>query len=656
MDKDFDIRKIAVGGGRFLPFCLLTLLLLGCARMGNPDGGWYDEKPPRVIGCSPEDQATNVKSKHIYINFDEFIKIDNPTENVVVSPPQLEAPEIKGQGKRISVHLLDSLKPNTTYTIDFSNAISDNNEDNPMGNYTYSFSTGDHIDTMEVAGYVLQANDLEPVKGILVGLYKDLSDTAFTHKPMMRVSRTDSRGHFVIKGVAQDMYHVYALKDMDGDYIRGQKGEMMAFSHDVVVPMFRADVRQDTVWSDSIHIKSISRVPYTHYLPDDICLRAFDEVLTTRYLIKSERKEANCFSLFYSYGDTELPQLRGLNFNAANAFLVDATARRDTITYWLRDSALINQDTLQVEVKHHISDSLGVLRMQTDTLKLLSKQPYEKRMKQQQKEFETWQKAEEKKKRKGEPYDSVMPVTPLSLDIKPGGEMDPDENVSITAQEPLTDIDTTHVHLFSKPAKDTLWYHEPYELTRVRPTEYRLRASWRPGTEYSLEIDSAAVATIYGKVADRIKQGLKVKDEDSYGTLLVTLSKFKDKQVIGELLDGSDKVVKRVIGTEGQLEFYYLHEGKYYLRLIVDENRNGQWDTGEYATDRQPEEVYYYPEEVECKAKWDITRTWDPTSLPLYRQKPGAITKQKAEKQKTVQHRNAERARQQGIDLPPELQ
>lgn len=656
MDKGFDIRRIAVGGGRFLPFCLLTLLLLGCARMGNPDGGWYDEKPPRVIGCSPEDQATNVKSKRIYINFDEFIKIDNPTENVVVSPPQLEAPEIKGQGKRISVHLLDSLKPNTTYTIDFSNAISDNNEDNPMGNYTYSFSTGDHIDTMEVAGYVLQANDLEPVKGILVGLYKDLSDTAFTHKPMMRVSRTDSRGHFVIKGVAQDMYHVYALKDMDGDYIRGQKGEMMAFSHDVVVPMFRADVRQDTVWSDSVHIKSITRVPYTHYLPDDICLRAFDEVLTTRYLIKSERKEANCFSLFYSYGDTELPQLRGLNFNAANAFLVDATARRDTITYWLRDSALINQDTLQVEVKHHISDSLGVLRMQTDTLKLLSKQPYEKRMKQQQKEFETWQKAEEKKKRKGEPYDSVMPVTPLSLDIKPGGEMDPDENVSITAQEPLTDIDTTHVHLFSKPAKDTLWYHEPYELTRVRPTEYRLRAAWRPGTEYSLEIDSAAVATIYGKVSDRIKQGLKVKDEDSYGTLLVTLSKFKDKQVIGELLDGSDKVVKRVIGTEGQLEFYYLREGKYYLRLIVDENRNGQWDTGEYATDRQPEEVYYYPEEIECKAKWDITRTWDPASLPLYRQKPGAITKQKAEKQKTVQHRNAERARQQGIDLPPELQ
>lgn len=155
---------------------------------------WYDETPPKVVGATPADHATNVHRKHIYINFDEFITIDNPTENVVVSPPQLEAPEIKGQGKRISVELMDSLKPNTTYTVDFSNAISDNNEGNPLGNYTYSFSTGDHIDTLEVAGYVLEADNLEPVKGILVGLYSNMEDSAFQKTPMMRVSRTDSRG------------------------------------------------------------------------------------------------------------------------------------------------------------------------------------------------------------------------------------------------------------------------------------------------------------------------------------------------------------------------------------------------------------------------------------------------------------------------------
>ena len=128
--------------------------------MGNPDGGWFDETPPRVIGATPEDRGTNVTSKKVRIFFDEFIKIDNPTEKVIVSPPQIEMPEIKATGKRIEVELKDTLKPNVTYTIDFSDAITDNNEGNPLGNYTYSFSTGSEIDTMEVSGYVLEAENL----------------------------------------------------------------------------------------------------------------------------------------------------------------------------------------------------------------------------------------------------------------------------------------------------------------------------------------------------------------------------------------------------------------------------------------------------------------------------------------------------------------
>ena len=137
-------------------YSLLALILFSaCAKMGSPDGGWYDETPPKVIGASPADQATNVKTKNIKIYFDEFIKIEDAQNKVVVSPPQLEAAEIVGKGKYIDIKLLDSLKENTTYTIDFSDAISDNNEGNPLGNYTYSFSTGETIDTMEVSGYVL---------------------------------------------------------------------------------------------------------------------------------------------------------------------------------------------------------------------------------------------------------------------------------------------------------------------------------------------------------------------------------------------------------------------------------------------------------------------------------------------------------------------
>ena len=201
------------------------LALIGCANMGQPDGGWYDETPPRVMGCTPADQSTNVDAKKITIYFDEYIKLDNPSEKVVVSPPQLETPEIKGAGNRIIVELNDSLKPNTTYTIDFSDAISDNNEGNPLGNYTYSFSTGTSIDTLEVSGYVLEAENLEPIKGILVGLYANLADSAFTTEPMLRVSRTDSRGRLTIQGVAPGEYRIYALQEADNNYSCRQKTE-----------------------------------------------------------------------------------------------------------------------------------------------------------------------------------------------------------------------------------------------------------------------------------------------------------------------------------------------------------------------------------------------------------------------------------------------
>ncbi|HEY9543603.1 Ig-like domain-containing domain, partial [Prevotella sp.] len=359
---------------KFPYICLVALLVLvGCARMGNPDGGWFDEDPPRVVGASPADKATGVNAKKVRIEFDEFIKLDNASENVIVSPPQIEMPEIKASGKTIEVKLIDSLKANTTYTIDFSDAISDNNEGNPLGNYTYSFSTGDHIDTMEVSGYVVNAEDLEPVKGILVGLYANQADSAFRKLPMLRVSRTDGRGRFVIKGVAPGSYRCYALKDADGNYMFTQKSEMMAFSHDLIVPSSKPDIRQDTIWADSLRIRNINRVPYTHFLPDDVALRAFNPIVTDRFFLKSERPVADHFTIFFSYGHEQLPVIRGLNFNERDAFVMESTARKDTITYWLRDTTLINQDTLRLQMSYLMTDSAGTLVNQVDTLELLAK-------------------------------------------------------------------------------------------------------------------------------------------------------------------------------------------------------------------------------------------------------------------------------------------
>ena len=624
------------------------LLAISCARMGNPDGGWYDDTPPYVVNSSPTDMATDVKPKRVSIYFNEFIKLEDAQNKVIISPPQLEMPEIKASGKRVIVDLKDTLKENTTYSIDFGDAISDFTEGNPMGNYAFTFSTGSVIDTLQVSGYVLNAENLEPIKGIQVGLYDDLSDTVFLKKPMIRISRTDSRGHFVIKGVAPGTYRCYALQDADNNYIYNQKAEMVAFSHDTFEPSWKPDTRQDTIWRDSLHIDNIVRVPYTHFLPDDITLLAFTALQDNRYLLKTERTEPHKIGFYFTYGDSVPPTIRGLNFNSDSAFIVEPSLKNDTVYYWLRDTALVNQDTLRMEVQYMMTDTTNLLVSKIDTLDITPKESYEKRMKAKQKEIEKWEKEQEKKKKHDEPYDSIMPTEQLNLKINPAGSLSPVSVITIESPTPLLRIDTAAIHLYTKV--DSLWYDADYVLkpSAHNIRSYTLTADWKPETEYSLEIDSAAIEDIYGLVTGPVKQGMKVKSEDDYSTLTVNLSGIQDTAIIVQLLTSSESVVMQNKAKNGVAEFYYVNPGKYYLRAFVDSNGNGQWDTGDYYADRQAEAVYYYPEETECKAKWDVTRNWNLTARKRFDQKPAAIVKQKADKEKKLKNRNVERAKQMG--------
>ena len=645
-----------------IALCVLTML--SCARMGQPDGGWYDETPPHVIKCSPADKAFNVRAKKIVISFDEVIKLDNASEKVVVSPPQLEVPEIKTQGSRIVVTLLDSLKENTTYTVDFSDAISDNNEGNPMGNYTYSFSTGEQIDTMEVSGHVVNAMNLEPVKGILVGLYSDMADSAFVTQPMLRVSRTDSEGHFVIKGVAEGNYRIYALQDMDGNYAFTQKSEMIAFSDETITPSSYADIRQDTLWSDSLHIKSIDRIGYTHFTPDNIVLRAFTERLTDRYLLKSERSFADRMTFYFSTGDGQLPKVEGLNFDATDAFLVEATTKADTVTYWLRDTTLVNNDTLDVVLHYIATDTLHNLVDQSDTLRMLSRQPYAKRMKEKQKKYAEWHKREERKRKRGENYDSIMPAPKLDLKIVAPAKLQPDRNVVLQSPTPIAEIDTTKIHLYER--QDTLWYKTRFRIrpqekkeysdttlvSRASPSAFYLQSQWKPDTEYSLEFDSLAFTDLYGTTNGRIKQGIRVGALAEYASLFLTIEGYAGRNIVVELLNERDNIERVVATNNGTAEFFYIEPRTYYLRMYEDLNGNQQWDTGDYDAHRQAEPVYYYPTKIECRANWDITETWNPSLLPADRQKPKTIIKQKKDQKKTIRNRNAARAKEKGIDPP----
>ena len=630
--------------GTLLSTLVLMMLIQGCANMGSPQGGLYDEDPPKILYSIPSDKGVNVSSKKVQIFFNEYVKIENASEKVIVSPPQAEMPEIKDQGKKIVVELKDTLKPDITYTIDFSDAIVDFTEGNPLGNYTYSFSTGEVIDTFEVSGNVLDASNLEPVKGILVGVYDDLSDTVFTKKPLQRIARTDGAGHFVVRGIAPGKYRAYALKDVDGDYLFSQKGEMIAFSNDTITPSFGPAVRQDTTWIDSLHIKSIERVSYTRFTPDDLVLFAFTEEQTDRHLIKTERTDANKINLFFSCGSEQEPIFRGLNFDDQKGIIIESTEKKDTITYWLTDSALINNDSLEVELQYLETDTTGALVNKVDTITFVPKFSYEKRQKLEKEEYDKFLKAQKKSIKKGlaAEGDTIMPRKPFAPSFGRASRVAPDEILVFEMPEPVAKIDTAGIHLYVKV--DTLWYRSPFVF---RPKEGKMRqyeffAEWRPDNEYSLEIDSAAFTNVYSQVSNAYKAGIKVGALDDYASLIVNLSGTKAKNVYVQLLNGSDAAVKTEKVINGTAEFYYVRPGEYYLRAFEDDNDNGIWDTGLFSESRQAERVYYHNRMVECKEKWDTSVSWNVNEVPVARQKPQKITKQKADKEKTIKSRNAE--------------
>ena len=379
-----------MNGRRYLTVIFFALLLAACASIGNPDGGRYDETPPKVLVSYPADKATNSDKKKISISFDEYIKLENASEKVVVSPPQIETPNIRADGKRVRIDLYDTLQANTTYTIDFSDAIEDNNEGNPMGNYTYSFSTGDEIDTMEVAGTVLNAEDLEPIKGIMVGLYPadtNFNDTILKSTPFKRVSRTNGSGKFSIKGVKPGKYHVFALKDADGDFVFNQKSEIIAFDTTTYTTSQSPDLRMDTVWRDSTHWDSIRAIPYIHYYPDDVVLRAFKEEGQDQHLLKKERLVPDYFTLYFTAPADSLPKIKGINFNDS-CLIAEPTLHNDTITYWVTDTMFsYHQDTLAMIVTYLETDTLGLLSPKIDTLELSPKTSYEKLKKEKDKGF-----------------------------------------------------------------------------------------------------------------------------------------------------------------------------------------------------------------------------------------------------------------------------
>lgn len=601
---------------------IAAAVMYSCANIGNPSGGPIDKTPPIFMRSNPTPNAVNVKDRKIEIFFDEIVSLKDPSTKIIVSPAQTEMPRMSALGRKVTVELVDSLLPNTTYTIDFSNSIQDNNEGNAIDNFAFAFSTGSVIDSMRVSGYVLDSRTLEPMQSVVVGLQSNLADSAFHKEKLQRVALTNDRGQFTIRNVSPGSYHIFALKDLDRDYKFGNPTEDIAFLDSIIVPSIGSREAADTVYNDLNEIDTIMRATRPAYFPNDILLSMFNEDRKSQYLANNLRVDSTRISLTFAAASDTLPSLSivGRNDVPDQWYTLERSQTNDTLIYWIRPPHLVSADTLMAATTYLRTDTASNLSWGTDTLKF------------------TFQRQKAKKKKKNEETDSLEQIRFMELHPLANGTQEVYAPLLLQTGTPIERYSREAFHLQRKLQNDTTFYPAEIKSIALRDStlsrrDLMLKVDWEPGAAYTLAVDSLAMTDIYGLQTKPLKVDFNVRKMEEYGNIVFNIPAVRDSAIV-ELLDGTDKVVLHTPVKNHRAELLNLQPGKYYARLFIDRNGNGKYDTGNYDMHLQPEETVYYPGAINLKKNWDVEQTWDIYATPIDKQKPEAIKKNKPERKK----------------------
>ncbi|WP_430931529.1 Ig-like domain-containing protein [Saccharicrinis sp. 156] len=582
-------------------FGLIAVIILfySCANPGYPTGGPKDETPPKIKKSTPKPNALNYKKDQVTIEFDEIIKLDDVYQKFVVSPPLKKRPKIDARAQRLNIKFDEEevLQDNTTYTLDFADAVQDNNEGNPIESFVFSFSTGEVVDSFAIMGNLWEANDLSPVEGALVMAHKNLNDTAFTHDVPVRLGKTDDEGHFAIRNLSPGKYRIYAIEDGNSNYMFDQPGEYIAWYDTIISPSMAYVQMPDTIAPDSVVFKE--ELVYT---PNDLKLFLFKEESTEQYSLGEERKDSNTLAFFFNLPLEDFKLQPVLDESVKKDWAVfEPSMKKDSMFVWIADSTVYKKDTLTMAYSYLGLDSLNKPTLVNDTVKMY---------------YFTMPKKREARRRNKKTEEVVN-----TLKIgKSSSSVDVYNSFNFIMPTPVKQFNVNAIHLMEKV--DTLWEKREFEVMQdslfKRRYSVRTITKWTPGAQYLLTIDSAAIEDIYGLKCDSIGKMFSVKELDSYGTLLIKMQQTGDNWLV-QLQDNSENVIQqKYVPKSGKLGFQYLNPGTYTLKLVLDKNRNGVWDTGKYSEKLQPEQVYYYPDKITLRATWEHAVEWNVKDFDIY--------------------------------------
>lgn len=568
----------------------------------GPTGGLRDSLPPVYKTSNPLPNSLNFKGDKVEIEFDEYVQLKDGFEKIVVSPPTKSPFVAKAIGKKVVVEFRDTLMANTTYTVDFSNSIVDNNESNPFNEYFFSFSTGDVLDSLSMSGYLLNAKDLSPAAGVYVGAYKQHDDSVFVTKAFDRIAKTDENGRFTLRNLEPVPYRVFALNDVNSNYYFDQPGESVAFLDSVFTPVMIENVRFDTIYKDSVTIDTVKSVRSVKYLPDSIILQLFEEEIVRQSFKKAEFTSETTVELYFENYEKQVPEINPVNFVSDNWAVVEPSFTTDTIKIWLRDSNVVKLDTLRFELVYQKTDSASNFVEARDTVQLIQNRKKAKRRDDKKQTFLTCSSS-----KSVEVYN--LPRIEWSAPV----DFVQDSVVKVEVQ------------------KDTLWEMVDFRLvadSAVNARSYLLEAEWEVGANYRLHIDSASVTDIYGNCNDKTELKFRIKNKEEYSTLKFKVQGVADSAFV-ELLNAKEQVKRVEKLRNGEVFFKNVHPGEYYARLVVDSDNDGLWTTGKYIENRKPEQVYYFSKTLKLRANWDVEEDWDVKEKNVLNQRPSGLDAKK---------------------------
>jgi hypothetical protein len=465
---------------------------------------------------------------------------------------------------------------------------------------------------------------------------------------------------------------------MDGNsnYRYDLFSEDIAFLDTIVVPSVAQRMVSDTLWTDTLGapnraIDTILTHEHSVYEPSNLRLYLFNEGRINRYMDDYARPDSARLTFRFSGEMPSLPELRLLGDAAEAAgdtlplaaprLYVEASAGRDTLTYWLADSALYRADTLRMAVTYTATDTALCDRLRTDTLTFL--RPAERKNADSDGGMFSSLRGKggkgtkgskgllgKKSKDKEAAADSVPPIVYMTLKSLLSGDLDIGRRPRFEASAPLADLDTAGLHLELKV--DSLWkpmdFRWEQDSTNVRRYQLSALPHFTPGSSYRLTVDSAAMHDVFGAPVAKTTVEFRERKPEDYAHLL-----FRVRGVSGpafvQLLDAQDRAVYQAPVSGGQAKLVHVSPGTYYARLVADTNGNGRFDGGSLAERRQPEQVYYFPSKLELRANWQFSQDWDVTATDRIHQKPEDVKKNKPKAKEEKKSRNEEYKRQHNM-------